>query len=181
MKDLVQLHHVLGIFVQRQPTGLFLSQWQYTMEIIERAGMVDSKPCTTPVDTSSKLSGDISDPVSDPTHYHSLVGALQYLTFTRPDISYAVQQVCLHMHDLREPHTTALKHILRYLQNTLDFCLLLPRLSTSELMVYSNAYWVGCPDTHRSTLRYAVFLGDNLVSWSHKHQNTVSRCSAEAE
>jgi hypothetical protein len=85
------------------------------MEIIERANVVDSKPCTTLVHTSSKLSGNMDDPVSDPTHYRSLADALQYLTFTRLDISYTVQQVYLHMHDSRESHMTALKHILCYL------------------------------------------------------------------
>jgi hypothetical protein len=89
--------------------------------------MVDCKPCTTPVGTSSKLSGDTGDPVSDPMHYRSLAGALQYLTFTCLNISYVVQQVCLHMHDPREHHVIALKHILRYLQCTLDFGLLLHR------------------------------------------------------
>jgi hypothetical protein len=143
--------------------------------------MVDCKPCTTLVDTLSKLSGDTGDPVSGPMHYHSLVGALQYLTFTRSDISYKIQQVCLHMHDLREPHMTALKHILRYLQGTLDFVLLLRRSSTSKLVVYSDADWVGCPNTHRSTSGYTVFLGDNLISWSSKCQNTVSHSSSEAE
>jgi hypothetical protein len=59
--------------------------------------------------------GDTSDPVSDPTNYHSFTGALQYLTFTRLDISYRVQQVYLHMHDPREPHMTGLKRILCYL------------------------------------------------------------------
>jgi hypothetical protein len=117
------------------------------MEIIERASMVDSKPCTTLVDTSLKLSGDTSDPVSDPTHYRSLAGALQYLTFTRSDISYAVQQVCLHMHDPRESHMTGLKCILLYLHGTLDFGLRLRRSSISELVVYSDADWAGCPDT----------------------------------
>jgi hypothetical protein len=75
-------------------------------------GMVDCKPCTTPVDTTSKLSGDMGNPVSDPMHYRSFADALQYLTFTHLDISYTVQQVCLHMYDLREPHVTALKRIL---------------------------------------------------------------------
>jgi hypothetical protein len=130
-------------------------------EIIVRAGMVDSKPCTTPVDTLSKLSGDTCDPISDPTHYRSLVGVLQYLTFTRQDISYAVQR--LHMHDPREPHMTVLKCILHYLHDTLDFGLL-RRSSTSELVVYYDVYWVECPDTHHSTSGYAVFLGDNLIS-----------------
>jgi hypothetical protein len=106
--------------------------------------MVDCKPCDTLVDISSKLSGDIDDLVSDPTHYRSLASALQYLTFTRSDISYAVQQVCLHMHNPRESHMIALKRILRYLQGTLDFGLLLHRSSTSELVVYSVADWVGC-------------------------------------
>jgi hypothetical protein len=90
MKDMGQLHHFLSISIQHQPTDLFLSQRQYMMEIIERVGMVDSKHCATPVDTLSKLFGDTSDPISDPTHYHSLADTLQYLTFTRPDISYAV-------------------------------------------------------------------------------------------
>jgi hypothetical protein len=117
------------------------------MEIIKQTGMVDSKPCTTLVNTSAKLSGDTDNHVSDPTHYRSLVRALQYLTFTCPNISYVVQQVCLHMHDPRESHMTALKHILRYLQGTLDFGLLLHQSSTSELVVYSDAYWAGCLDT----------------------------------
>jgi hypothetical protein len=53
--------------------------------------------------------------LADPTAYRSLVGALQYLTFTGPDIAYAVQQVCLYMHDPRKVHLVAAKRILRYL------------------------------------------------------------------
>lgn len=89
------------------------------LDILERAGMSDCKPSSTPVDTCAKLSSD-GAPVSDATHYRGLAGALQYLTFTRPDIAYAVQQVCLYMHDPREPHLTFVKHILRYIRGTLD-------------------------------------------------------------
>jgi hypothetical protein len=77
--------------------------------------MSDCKPCSTPVDTQAKVSSDMPPPIRGPTAYRSLARALQYLTFTRPDIAYAVQQVCLHMHDPREPHLTAAKPILRYL------------------------------------------------------------------
>jgi hypothetical protein len=77
--------------------------------------------------------------VSDPTAYRSLAGALQYLTFTRSDITYAVQQVCLHMHDPREPHLTALKRLLRYLRGTLDYGILLHRASSADLVVYTDA------------------------------------------
>jgi hypothetical protein len=151
------------------------------MEIIERVSMAECKPCMTPVDTSWKHSGDTCNLVSDPTHYRSLASALQYLTFTHPDISYTVQHVYLHMHDLRETHMTTLKHVLRYLQGTLDFGLLLRRSSTSELVVYCDADWVGYLDTHRSTSRYAIFLSDDLISCSSKRQNMVSHSSAEAE
>nr|GEX68268.1 hypothetical protein [Tanacetum cinerariifolium] len=86
--------------------------------------------------------------ITDPTLYRSLARALQYLTFTQPDLSYAVQQLCLYMHDSREPHLNAMKR---------------------------------CPATHRSTSGYCVFLGDNLLTWSFKCQDTLSCSSAEAE
>ncbi|GKB98455.1 ribonuclease H-like domain-containing protein, partial [Tanacetum coccineum] len=111
----------------------------------------------TQVDTESKLGSD-GDPVSNPTLYRSLAGALQYLTFTHPDISYAVQQVCLYMHDPREPHFTALKRILRYVRGTVAFGLQLHASSTAQLTAYTNADWARCPVTRRSTSGYCVFL-----------------------
>jgi hypothetical protein len=85
------------------------------------------------------------------------------------------------MHDPRKLHLAALKRILRYLQGTLSLGLTMRRSSPTELVVYTDADWAGCPDTRRSTSGYAVFLGDNLVSWSSKHQHTVAQSSAEAE
>nr|GEY32517.1 ribonuclease H-like domain-containing protein [Tanacetum cinerariifolium] len=110
----------------------------------------------TPVDTDSKL-GPEGVAVQDPTLYRSLAGGLQYLTFTRPDLSYAVQQICLYMHDPREPHFAALKRILRYVRGTVDFGLYL---------------YLPLPPPS---------LGDNLLSWSSKRQHTISRSNAEAE
>jgi hypothetical protein len=180
MKDLGGLHHFLGITAERRPQCLFLHQRQYAIDILERAGMSDCKPCSTPVDTQAKLSKDDGPLVADTTSYRSLTGALQYLTFSRPDIAYAVQQVCLYMHTPREPHLTALNRVLRYLRGSLDFGLLRPS-PTSELVVYTNADWGGCTDTRRSTSDYVVFLGANLVSWAAKRQPVVARSSAEAE
>ena len=85
------------------------------------------------------------------------------------------------MHDPREPHLAALKRILHYLHGTMSLGLTLCPSSPAELVVYTDADWAGCPDTRRSTSSYAVFLGDNLVSWFSKRQHTVSRSSAEAE
>jgi hypothetical protein len=104
MKDLGALHYFLGICVTRTAAGFFLSQSQYAEEILERAGMDNCKAAPTPVDTKAKLPSVDGVKVADPTSYRSIAGALQYLKFTRPEMAYAVQQICLHMHDPRECH-----------------------------------------------------------------------------
>ncbi|KAK1431723.1 hypothetical protein QVD17_08300 [Tagetes erecta] len=181
MKDLGPLHHFLGIQVTRDTQRLFLSQSQYASDIIHRASMSSCNPCATPVDTGSKLSANDGPLLEDGTLYRSLAGALQYLTFTRPDISYAVQQVCLFMHAPRKPHLAFLHRILRYIKGTLDYGLRLTASSITSMTSYSDADWGGCPDSRRSTSGYCVYLGNNLVSWSSKRQPTISRSSAEAE
>lgn len=77
--------------------------------------------------------------MDDPTLYRSLAGVLQYLTFTRPDISYAVQQVCLFMHDRRHAHLQALRRIIRYLQGTITLGLHISPSSTTGLISYTDA------------------------------------------
>ncbi|GJZ55814.1 ribonuclease H-like domain-containing protein [Tanacetum coccineum] len=180
MTDLGSLNYFLGIYVTRDSSKMFLSQKKYAIEILERAGMVNCNAGRTHVDTESKL-GDTGDVVSDPTLYRSLAGSLQYLTFTRPNISYAVHQVCLHMHDPREPHLSALKRILHYVCGTLDYGLQLFSSSTTDLVAYLDADWASFPTTRRSTSGYCVFLSNNLLSWSSKCQPMLSRSSAEAE
>ncbi|XP_071695434.1 uncharacterized mitochondrial protein AtMg00810-like [Rutidosis leptorrhynchoides] len=180
MKDLGPLSYFLGISVTRHANGLFLSQETYTDDIIHRAGMTGCRSIKTPVDTNGKMSTN-GPSYFDPTEFRSLAGALQYLTFTRPDISYAVQQICLHMHDPKECHMQALRRIIRYIHGTKSHGLQLTESSLSSLVSYTDADWGGCPDTRRSTTEYCVLFGGNLVSWSAKRQPTVSRSSAEAE
>ncbi|GJR67950.1 ribonuclease H-like domain-containing protein [Tanacetum coccineum] len=180
MTDLGALNYFLWISVTRDSTGIFLSQKKYALELLDRAHMANCNLTRTPVDTESKLGSD-RDPISDPTLYRSLASGLQYHTFTRPNISYAVQQVCLHMHDPREPHLAALKRVLRYVRGILDFGPQLYASITGSLVAYTDADWASCPTTRRSTSGYCVFLGDKLLSWSAKRQHTLSRSSAEAE
>jgi hypothetical protein len=110
------------------------------------------KPCSMSINTQAKVSSDMATPVRDLTIYLRLAKAFHYLTFNRLDISYAVQQACLYMHDPREPHLMAVKGILHYLQVTLDHCLLFCCVSLSELVVYTDVDCVGCLDTCRCTM-----------------------------
>jgi len=131
--------------------------------------MSECHPTATPADARTKLSATDGAPVADPSEYRSLAGALQYLTLTRPDLAFAVQQVCLFMHDPREPHMALIKRILRYVKGTLSAGLHLGTGPVNQITAYSDASG------------FCVFLGDNLVSWSSKRHTTVSRSSAEAE
>jgi hypothetical protein len=94
MKDLGPLHHFLGVTVEQRSDDLFLHQRQYARDILEcdgmNDGMSDCRPCSTQVDTQAKVSSDMGAAISDLTAYRNLAGALQYLTFTRLDIAYAV-------------------------------------------------------------------------------------------
>lgn len=100
MKDLGDLHFFLGIEAKRTSTALVLTQTKYTLDLLTRTHMLDSKPCPTP---GSKLSAYDGAPLSDATEYRSIVVALQYLTLTRPDIC---RQSSLSVH-ARSHHRTS--------------------------------------------------------------------------
>ncbi|XP_066383330.1 uncharacterized mitochondrial protein AtMg00810-like [Miscanthus floridulus] len=138
MTHLGTLHHFIGISVTRSSDGLFLSQRQYAVKLLQRVGMSMCHPSTTP-------------------------------------------QVCLFVHGPREPHLALVKHILCYVKGTLSTGLHIGTGHVQSLTAYSNMDWAGCPNSRRSTLGYCVYIGDNLVSWSFKHQDIVSRSSVEAE
>ena len=103
MTDLGKLHYFLGIEVQNLKEGLFLCQRKYAMDLINRACMLSCKPISTPLPTRP-FSTTTDKPFSDPMLYRSIVGGLQYLTFTRPDLSYSVNLVCQFMHQPSEFH-----------------------------------------------------------------------------
>jgi hypothetical protein len=183
VKDMGPVSYFLGIDVQRNREGFLLSQSSYALDVLDRAGMSNCKPVATPAETSSKASSSDGVPLSktDASWYRSMAGALQYLTLTRPDIAYAVQQASLHMHAPTVAHSALLKRILRYIKGTSSLGLQLLASSSPTITAYTDADWAGCPGTRRSTSGFAVFLGGSLVSWSSKRQTTVSRSSAEAE
>ncbi|KAK1618915.1 hypothetical protein QYE76_024432 [Lolium multiflorum] len=183
VKDLGKLHYFLGLEVTHDDTGLSLTQKKYSQDLLRRAGMLDSKPAMTPMSTVDVLTAADGVLLSseDATEYRSVVGGLQYLTITRPDISYAVNRVCQYLHSPRDPHWAAVKRILRYIRHTPSYGLRLRSAPSALLSAFSDADWAGSPDDRRSTGGYAVFFGPNLIAWSARKQATVSRSSTEPE
>ena len=182
IKDLGPLHYFLGLEVSLVDNGLHLTQTKYILDLLKRSHMTECKPSSTPNSGKSQLSKLEGALLPDATEFRQIVGTLQYLTLTRPDIAFAVQHVAQFMSAPRIPHMTAVKRILRYLKGSLDIGLLFrPCHGLPSIEIYSVADWAGCPDSRRSTSGYCEFLGSNLISWSAKKQPTVSRSSAESE
>jgi hypothetical protein len=111
LKDLGELHYFLRIEVKRTSEGLLLTQQRYAANVIKRANMEKSKAIDTPISTAEKLS--LSDGMRlgpiDSTKYRSMVGALQYLTLTKLDISFAVNKVCQFLHAPTTVHWSVVK------------------------------------------------------------------------
>jgi hypothetical protein len=181
MKDLGPLQYFLGLEVLSSPTGTYLHQHKYLEDLITLAGLRDGRSVDTPLEVNVKYCRDDGDLLPDPSLYRQLVGSLNYLTITRPDISFAVQQVCQFMHAPRHLHLTAVRRIIRYLLSTPDRGLFFPVNSSLELIGYSDADWAGCADTRRSITGWCMFLGGALISWRSKKQDRVSKSSTESE
>jgi hypothetical protein len=120
MKDLGDMHYFLGMEASRSSTRLRLTQSKYALGLLwPQIDLVGANPCSTPVACGSKLSATDGDLLPDATLYRRIVGSLQYLTLTRPDITYAVNQVCQFMYKPRTAHMVAVKRILRYIHQRL--------------------------------------------------------------
>jgi len=180
LRDLGDVHYFLGIEVQCTGLGLMLCQHKYTLDILTRAGMLSCKPVDTPISASKATI--MPDPLfSDATRFRQLVGALQYLTFTRPDICFAVNRVCQFMHAPTESHRAAVKRILRYLRGTASHDLHITRSSSFALHGFTDADWAGSIEDRKSTGGYLVFFGQTPISWKSSKQRIVARSSTEAE
>ena len=181
VKHLGPLNFFLGIEVIPTAHDVLLSQQRYIKDILSRTKMIDAKPMSTPMASSTNLSAYEGEPFSDHTLFRSTVGALQYLSITRPDIGFAINKLSQFMHKPTQPHWQFVKHLLRYLKSTIQFGLHIYCSSCSILQAYSDADWAGNKDDRRSTGSFYIFLGKNLISWGCRKQATVAQSSTEAE
>ncbi|XP_060669859.1 uncharacterized mitochondrial protein AtMg00810-like [Ziziphus jujuba] len=183
LKDLGALHYFLGIEVHCYSTGFILSQAKYIRNLLTETRMTQAKSVPTPMRIGNQLSAHEGDLLTNLEEYRSIVGALQYLTITRPEITFSVNKLCQFVHSPITSHWNACKRLLRYLNGTIHYGLhfKVPDMNKIVFHAFTDSDWASCPDDRRSCSGYCVFLGPNVISWSARKQHVVARSSTEAE
>ncbi|KAL1204565.1 Retrovirus-related Pol polyprotein from transposon RE2 [Cardamine amara subsp. amara] len=189
IKDLGELKYFLGIEICRSPGGLFLSQRKYSLDLLKETGKIGSKPAKTPLEDGYKVrrkgekgqEDPLDRPFEDPAQYRRLVGKLIYLTITRPDLCFAVNQVSQHMKDPSVHHWNMVERILRYIKGSPGQGVWMGKNDSTEIVGYCDADYAGDTMDRKSTTGYCTFIGGNLVTWKSKKQKVVSCSSAESE
>lgn len=181
LKDLEDLSFFLGIEVQRTKTALHLAQTRYIADLLHRTKMENCKPVSTPMCPNTHLTLFSGTLLDDPKEYRAVVGSLQYLSLTRPDISFPVNKMSQYMHKPTTDHWNAVKRILRYLAGTMTRGITLKARNKPILHAFTDADWAGNKDDYTSTGAYIVYFGSHPIAWSSKKQTGAARSSTEAE
>ncbi|WVZ98659.1 LOW QUALITY PROTEIN: hypothetical protein U9M48_044067 [Paspalum notatum var. saurae] len=174
MKELGELKHFLRLEVERTKDGIFLGQQKYAKDLLQRYGMLDCKPITTPMDPNVRLQEDEGKNLEDVTMYQRMIGSLIYLTLT-------VRVVSRYMSKPKKPHLDAVRRILRYVKGTINLGILYKKTKECQMVGYCDADYAGDYGTRRSTTRYSFSLGSGAISWCSKRQPIVALSSTEAE
>lgn len=181
INDLGELGFFLGIEIGYLPEGISMTQKNFTKELLDASGLTHFKCAITPFPVNLKLHADKGELRIDPSYYMCLVGKLNFLTNTRPNLLYTVQTLSQFMQLPRTSHLSALHHALCYVANIAGQGFILKGTDTLRLQAFSDSNWAFCPDSRRSISGYVLLLGNSPISWKRKKQTIVSRSSSESE
>ena len=186
MVDQGEIQFILGMSIKRdrQKKTLFISQEKYLENILNRFGMQDSKPVSTPLENGKTFHKRTNDETPfDKETYQQAIGCLTYVsTATRPDIAAAVGILSQYMADPSYDHWLGIKRLLRYIKGTLIYGLkFVARENDDDLYGFADANWAGDVDTRRSTSGYVFMVANGVISWGSKKQSTVAKSTTEAE
>nr|GEW03845.1 uncharacterized mitochondrial protein AtMg00810-like [Tanacetum cinerariifolium] len=166
--------------VHQSPRGIFLSQSQYTIELLKRYSMDEYVSMSTPTATK-RLDADLQATPTDQTTYLRMIRGLMYLTVSRSDIAFSTFVYAHYQTRPTVKHLKQVKQIFQYLRQSYNMGLWYPKNSEYELIAYSDADHAGCKDDRKSTSGGLQFLGEKIVSWSSKKQDCIAMSTAEAE
>ena len=164
--------------VHQMKHGIFISQLKYIKEILKIFGLEDSKLVSTPMVTSFKLSKNDKSSEVNQTLYISMIGKLQYVVHSRPNIALVVERFSTNP---RENHLMAIKMIMRYLKGIEEYGLYYKKNEKFELRAYTDANWARNIDDIKNNSGGAFFLGKRLVTWTSKKQSCTSQSTTKAE
>ena len=176
-----ELTFFLSLQVKQKKEGIFVSQEKYARNIVKKFRLDSKKHASTPMSSSTKLNVDSSRVEMSPTLYRSIIESLLYLTTSRPDIAFSIGVCARYQAAPKESHLTAVKRIIRYINETPNYGLWYSKDSNACLVGYSDADWVGSVDDRKSTSGGCFYPGNNLVLWINKKQNSMFLFAAEAE
>ena len=181
MSMIGELTHFLGLQIHQQDSDIFLSQSKYAKNLVKKFGLESDSSVRTPISLNVKLIVDLLGKSVDPSLYRSMIGSLLYLTASRLDISYSVGVFARYQANPKESHMIALKRIIKYVKTIAEFGVWYNKDTSDVLVGYSNADWARNADDRKSTSGGCFYVGNNLVSWISKKQNSISLSTAEAE
>lgn len=181
MSMIGELTHFIGLQIRQQELGIFLSQSKYAKNLVKMFGLESASFVRTPMSPNVKLTVDLLGKSVDSSLYGSMIGSLLYLTASRLNINYSVGVCARYQANPKESHMIALKRIIKYVKTIADFGVWYNKDTNDVLVGYFHVDWAGNADDRKSTLGSYFYVGNNLVSWMSKKQNSISLSTAEAE
>ncbi|GKF58264.1 retrovirus-related pol polyprotein from transposon TNT 1-94, partial [Tanacetum coccineum] len=172
MSMMGELKFFLGLQVYQSPSGIFICQSQYAIELLKKHGLDECVFMSTPMETE-RLDADLQGTPTDQMTYRRMIGGFMYLTASRLDIAFDTLVCARYQARPTVKHLKEVKRIFRYLRQSYNMGLWYPKDSIFELIAYSDADHAGCKDDCKST--------SGGVSWSSKKQDCTAMSTVEAE